>query len=99
MSFEGWLKQSSLTPETFKQDLRKKATRRWKLRLGMEQLIEELSINIPDPEVDQRMQAMLNSVPPEQYSEAKERMADPETRMSLKWQMTMEKLMETLLAR
>lgn len=98
MTLEQWMEKTGKKPEEVEADMRKKASERLTLRFGIQQLIEEKKIAVTDEEMHQAVQALVADLAPEKRIEIAPLYA-PGARNyeQLKWQTTVEKLMEELL--
>ena len=98
MNMEQWMTATKKKPEEVLVDMKKQAEERLKLRLGMQQIVEELQIDITDEEMDQIVNDFLSRATPDQRKEvapAYEKGA--QAYEQLKWQKKVEKALETLM--
>jgi trigger factor len=97
-TLEQWLKQKGKTQEQLDADMRKRATERLTLRLGIQQLIADKKITVGDEEMKQAIDQLLAPLETSQRLETVPLYA-PGARnyVQLKWQKTVEKLMEEML--
>jgi len=79
-------------------ELREQATHRLTLRFGVEELMKEKEIAVPDAEVDGLLASALATMPEEQRKEATARYAKgTDGYEELRWRRMVEKLVEDLL--
>lgn len=99
MSLDDWLTETSRTRQSLDEELRKEATRRLKLRYGLETVITEREITVTPEEVQQALDELLEDVPENERAEAKAQYAEG-TRAyeDLKWRRTVMKFLEEALA-
>ena len=98
MSIEQWLEHSGKKPEEFVEEMKKQAGERLKVRLGMQKLVEEKSIDVTDEEMDQIVGSFLAKASPEQRKEAEPAYKKgAQAYEQLKWQHKVEKVIKTML--
>ena len=96
---EEWLTKRKKSIEDFQKELKEQATRRLTLRFGVEALIEERKIEVTDDEMKTIIDGALRGVEPSKHAEVSNQYAKgTEGYEQLRWQRTVEKLMEQLIA-
>lgn len=99
MDLEQWMKQSGKKAEEVMEDMKKQAEQRLTLRLGMQQLVEEKSIDVTDEEMDQVVESFLSQANPEQRQQVEPAyQKGAQAYEQLKWQQKVEKALKTMLA-
>ena len=63
VTIEQYLKQTGTTPEKFLEDMKKQAEKRLKLRLGIEHLVHEEKMEIPDAEIERTVTEIVERTP------------------------------------
>lgn len=98
MDLQKWMQASGKKPEEVLIDMQKQAEERLKLRLGMQELVEELKIDITDEEMDQIVEGFLSQATPEQRKEVEPAyQKGAQAYEQLKWQKKVEKALAELL--
>lgn len=98
MDLQKWMQASGKKPEEVLMDMQKQAEERLKLRLGMQELVEELKIDITDEEMDQIVEGFLAQATPEQRKEVEPAyQKGAQAYEQLKWQKKVEKALAELL--
>lgn len=98
MSVEQWMQQSGKKPEEFVEEMKKQAAERLKVRLGMQQLVQEKNIDVTDEEMDQIVSSHLAKATPEQRNEAEPAYKKgAQAYEQLKWQQKVEKAIKSML--
>jgi len=97
--FQDWLQAQKKTPEEVQKDLQIQAEKRLRLRLGIEQLIEDKDIRIPEEEMERNITALLAPLSEEQRTQLREQYQQGKPAYAqLAWQKKVEKLIESFLA-
>ncbi|TSC98735.1 MAG: trigger factor [Candidatus Peregrinibacteria bacterium Greene1014_49] len=98
MTLEQWMEKSKKTAKDLETDMRKRATERLTLRMGIQQLIHDKEIAVSEDEMHQAIQELVSELDTEKRLEIAPLYA-PGARNyeQLKWQKMVEKLMEELL--
>lgn len=98
MDLEKWMQASGKQPEEVLTDMKKQAEQRLTLRLGMQQLVEELNIDVTDEEMDLIVEGFLAQATPEQRKEVEPAyQKGAQAYEQLKWQKKVEKALAELL--
>lgn len=98
MTLEQWMEKSKKTPEDVERDIRKRATDRLTLRMGIQQLMEDKKIEVTDEDMHKAIQEMVAPLDPEKRLEIAPLYAKGQRNYEqLKWQRMVEKLMMELL--
>ncbi len=99
LTIEDWMKREKKEPKEVEADMRKQAEERAKLRFGVAKLIEERKISITPEELQETMDAFMDSLPDEQKAQASSQLK-PGTSLhqEMQWRATVEKLMKELMA-
>lgn len=98
MTLEQWMEKSKKTAKDLEEDMRKRATERLTLRMGIQQLIEDKVIAVSDDEMHQAIQELVSNFDTEKRLEIAPLYAKGARNYEqLKWQKMVEKLMEELL--
>jgi trigger factor len=98
-TIEEALKKENRTVKQAEDDLRKEASDRWKLRLGMAKIIEEKGVTVTDDETAHALEHFLERVPEDQRAKATEEFKNHGSLYDeLRWQALVEKVIEMLLA-
>ncbi|MCA9370936.1 MAG: trigger factor, partial [Candidatus Peregrinibacteria bacterium] len=98
MGLEQWMQQSGKKPEEVMTDFKKQAEQRLKLRLGVQQLVEEKNIDVTDEEMDQVVEGFLAQATPNQRQEVEPAyQKGAQAYEQLKWQTKVEKALKEML--
>jgi trigger factor len=98
MTIETWMTQSGKKAEEVMEDMKEQSTTRLKLRLGMQKLIDEKSIDISDEEMDLVIEEFLSQATPEQKVEVENSYKKgAQAYEQLKWQKNVEKALAEML--
>lgn len=98
LSFAEWLKRTGKAEETFRTDTRNEAEHRLRLRFGIDALLQEHQITVPEEEMTKGIEDFLRSLP----TQERDRLAPlyapgGEGRERFRWQRRMEKLLAVFL--
>ncbi|MBI1813340.1 trigger factor [Candidatus Peregrinibacteria bacterium] len=98
LTVEHWLTQTKRTSETFEKELRAESTKRIQLRYGIEKILEEKKIAVTDEEMKQAVDGVIRASPPENRKKLGAELVPGSDRYEqLKWQKTIEKMVEGML--
>ncbi len=98
LSVEQWLQKTKKPPEDFMKEMAEQATKRLTLRLGIQKLVEEKSIDVTDAEMDQIVEGFLAKADAGQRKEvAPAYQKGAQAYEQLKWQTKVERALATLL--
>lgn len=98
MTLEQWMQKSQKTAKDLDADMRKRATDRLTLRLGMQQLIQDKEISVSDEDMQKAIQEMMEPLEASKRLELAPLYAKGEKNYEqLKWQKMVEKVMEEML--
>lgn len=96
---EDALKAQGKTAKQVEEELRAEAANRWKLRLGIAQLIDEKKIEITDDEEKAAISAFLDNLADEERDEARARITAKDPLYDeVRWRAMVDKLIASLLA-
>ncbi|MBI3618633.1 trigger factor [Candidatus Peregrinibacteria bacterium] len=99
LTVEQWLNQTKRTSEAFEKELREESTKRITLRYGIEKVLEEKKIAVTDEEMKQTVDDVIRASPPENRKHLDAELVSGNDRYEqLKWQKTIEKMVEGMLA-
>lgn len=99
MTFEDWLKQTNQKPEDVRKEFQERARQRLTVRFGIEQLLEEHEVAIPDEEMATAVEQFLAPLGPVERKEAEQQYRPGRNAYEqFRWQRRVEKLMQKLLA-
>ena len=99
MNLEQWMQQTQKKPEELLQEFRTQAEQRLKLRLGMQELVDQKDIEISDEEMDMLVESFLAQATPDQREQIKPAyQKGAEAYEQLKWQTKVEKVLSEMLA-
>ncbi len=97
-TLEQWMEKSKKTAKDLDADMRKRASDRLTLRMGIQQLIEDKKTEVSDEEMQKAIQEMMAPLEVEKRLELAPLYAKGEKNYEqMKWQKMVEKLMEELL--
>lgn len=98
-SVEDALKAQGKTAKQVEEELRAEAANRWKLRLGIAQLIDDKKIEISADEETAAIESFLDNLVDEERAEAEERIKAKDALYDeVRWRATVDKLIASLLA-
>lgn len=99
LTIKDWLERTKKTPEQVRDDMRRQATDRITLRLGVQKLIGEKQITVSDEDMKTLTSLMVAQTPEaDRARRTKELQPGTDAHEQLRWQRTVEKLMEQMLA-
>ncbi|OGJ64521.1 trigger factor [Candidatus Peribacteria bacterium RIFCSPHIGHO2_02_FULL_53_20] len=99
MTLEQWMEKSKKTAKDLEADMRKRATERLTLRMGIQQLIQDKEITVSDDDMHKAIQELVSQLDTEKRLEIAPLYAKgAKNYEQLKWQKMVEKLMEELLS-
>lgn len=98
-SVEDALKAQGKTAKQVEEELRAEAANRWKLRLGIAQLIDDKKITITDDEEKAAVESFLDNLTDEERDEAEQRIKAKDSLYDeVRWRATVDKLIAELLS-
>src|SRR3989338_3317208 len=99
MSAEDWFKQSKKTPVELRADVKDRAEKRIKLRLGLEKIIEEKNKRLTDEQMQPVIKQYLSTLPDDQRIQAASALQKgTEAYERLRWQAELQQTIELMLA-
>lgn len=99
VTIDQYLKQTNTTPEKFLADMKEQATKRLKLRLGIEHLVMEEKTEIADKDIEQAVEELIARTPEAERAKAKEMYQKGSMGYAeMLWQKKVERLIEKMLA-
>ena len=98
MTLTQWLKTTQKNEEELQKDLESQAIHRIKLRFGIEHLITEKNVTIPEDRISTEIRRYLEYLPPAERESVGKKLAPGEDEYErLRWQLTVNTLIENLL--
>jgi trigger factor len=99
VSLEQWMEQTKKTAEDLKKEMEEQSEKRLRLRLGMQQLVEEKEITVSDEEMTEIVESFLSRATPEQRKEVEPAyQKGAQAYEQLKWQTKVDKMLQEMLA-
>ncbi len=98
VTLKQWLEQSGKKPEEMQKDLQEQAVKRLTLRLGVQQLVEDQKIEVPEEEMQNAIQSLLAPLTTDERLQM-EQAYQPgrQAYEQLKWQKKVEKVLDGFL--
>ena len=96
-NMDEWLKQTNRTVESFQKELQDESTKRLTLRFGIQQLMEDRTIEVSDADIQKEIDGIRESTPKNEWNEGQYKPGEDKFE-ELKWRMRVGKLMEMMLA-